>query len=84
MNGDFENAIMAQKSHIIDLIDSDKFEDAILLLDFSERLWAASSYAYKTRELRQRLQNALVEKRNHCGHWKQHEKWAKLLSQVKV
>ncbi len=83
MNDDFENALMAQKNHIIDLIDSDKFDEAIILIDFSANLWKSCSYDYKTRELKQRIRDALLKKQEVCAHWKQHEKWRKLLDSIR-
>lgn len=83
MNWQFENALMAQKDHIIGLIDSDKFEEAVILLDFSANLWKSCSYDYKTRELKERLRTALRQKQEVCAHWKQHEKWARILNSIR-
>jgi hypothetical protein len=47
-----DNALIHQKDHILNLVRDEKYEEAILLLNFSEELWATCEYAYKTREIR--------------------------------
>lgn len=83
MNGQLDNALMAQKDHIINLIDSDRFDEAIILIDFSANLWASCSYDYKTREMKERLRGALRRKQEVCAHWKQHEKWKRILDSIR-
>lgn len=77
-----EYALIRQKDHILNLIWEEKYEEAIALLKFTEELWALTSYAYKTQELRNIIKDALRVKQHVCAHWKQHEKWAKLLATV--
>jgi len=75
-------ALIRQKDHILALVRDEKFEEALALLNFSENLWDVASYSYKTREIKEIIKTALREKQHVCGHWKQHEKWAKLLATV--
>ena len=75
-------ALIRQKDHILSLVNEDKFEEAIALLNFSENLWDVASYSYKTREIREIIKTALREKQHVCAHWKTHEKLAKLLATV--
>jgi hypothetical protein len=79
---ELDNALIRQKNHILGLINDEKYGEAILLLNFSEDLWATCTYAYKTRELRDRICNELRAKQGVCAHWKQHEKWKKLAEKV--
>jgi hypothetical protein len=79
---ELDNALIRQKDHILDLVRDEKYEEAIVLLNFSEDLWATCTYAYKTREIRERIRDALRAKQHVCAHWKQHEKWAKMLATV--
>jgi len=83
MNLGLDNCLIRQKDHILTLVNEEKYEEAIVLLDFSEELWAECTYAYKTREIRERIKNALREKIHVCAHWKQHEKWKKLLDSIR-
>lgn len=85
MNMDnIDNALVRQKNHILTLINDEKYEEAMTLLDFSADLWATCSYTYKTAELRNRIKAELENKQLCCGHWKQHEKWGKMLAQVEL
>ena len=83
MNDEFENALMAQKDHIRGLVFEEKFEEALALLDFSERLWASVSYAYKTREVKELIKDTLRKKIHVCAHWKQHQKWKTLHDSIR-
>jgi ribosomal protein L22 len=79
---DLDNALVDQKNQILNLVRDGQYEEALALLDFSKGLWETCRYAYKTREIRNIIRDELTEKRNVCGHWKQHQKWAKLLEKV--
>lgn len=79
---ELDNALIRQKDAILALVNNEEYEQALTLLAFSEDLWATCSYAYKTSEIRERIRTALREKQHVCAHWKQHEKWAKLLAKV--
>jgi hypothetical protein len=77
-HSEVENALMAQKDTILALIHSEEYEQAMTLLDFSERLWAAHEYAYKTRELRIHIQDKVRQHMMDATHHKTVEKWTKL------
>jgi hypothetical protein len=74
--------LIRQKNHILQLCNDEKYEEALLLLDFSESLWKECSYAYKTREIRERIKRELSELVFQASHWKTEEKWRKLLDKV--
>ena len=82
MNQQLDFALIRQKDHILTLVRDEQYEEAITLLDFSANLWETCSYAYKTREIKEIIKDALRAKQHVCAHWKQHEKWAKLLAKV--
>lgn len=75
-----EYALIRQKDHILTLVRDEKYEEAIMLLNFSEDLWRTVNYAYKTREIRQIIKSELLTKQGCCAHWKQHEMWGKLMA----
>lgn len=77
-----ENELVRQKDHILSLINNEEYEEANLLLNFSKELWAKASYAYKWDELKQRIRAELLNKRQCCAHWKQHQKWDNLLQTI--
>lgn len=77
-----ENELMRQKDHIIGLVNDEKYEEALSLLNFSADLWARVGYDYKTREIRERIKRDIKEHLWNCSHWKTEEKWNKLLVQV--
>lgn len=79
---ELDNALIRQKNAILELVNDGQYEEALTLLAFSEDLWATCTYAYKTREIRERIREELRAKQHVCAHWKQHEKWAKLLAKV--
>jgi len=76
-------ALIRQKDHIRDLVNDGKYEEALALLDFTEEVWRLDRYDYKTREIRNDIKEALRAKKTACAHWKQHEKWAKLLDKIR-
>jgi len=78
-----DNELVRQKDHIYNLIVEERYEDALVLLDFAADLWAACNYAYKTAELKNIIRNALREKKAVCAHWKVHQKWARLLDSIR-
>ncbi len=53
--------LVRQKNRILELVNEERYEEALLLLDFSESLWKECSYAYKTREIRERIKRELGE-----------------------
>jgi hypothetical protein len=65
---DLDNALMAQKDAILDHINKDQYEAAILLLQFSKRLWYSANYAYKFREVQSRLLASITLERNSAHH----------------
>lgn len=75
-------ALIRQKDHIRGLITDEKYEEAIVLLNFTQELWSLESYAYKTAELRQMIRDSVRNKLMADIHWKQEEKWKKLLASV--
>jgi hypothetical protein len=77
-----DNLLVRQKDRILDLCNAEKYEEALTLLDFAEEMWAECSYAYKTREIRDRIRRALNENIWNAEHWKQKEKLQKLLATV--
>jgi hypothetical protein len=77
-----DNLLVGQKDRILGLCNAEKYEEALLLLDFTEEMWAACQYAYKTREIRDRIRRDLNENVWNAEHWKQKEKWQKLLVTV--
>lgn len=76
--------LIRQKNRILELVNEERYEEALLLLDFSESLWKECSYAYKTREIRERIKRELGELVFQSTHWKTEEKWRKLLDKVPV
>lgn len=79
---ELDAALIRQKDHILQLVNDEKFEEAITLLDFSANLWETCSYAYKTREIRERIRRELNERIWNATHWKQEKKWNDLLASV--
>lgn len=82
MSHEVDWSLIKQKDHILALVRDEKYEEALTLLNFSANLWEVCSYAYKTAEIREIIRTALREKQHVCAHWKQHEKWAKVLATV--
>jgi hypothetical protein len=66
---ELDNALVAQKDSIIDLIDNGAHEEAVVVLKFVKPLWAAASYSYKYNELRNRGIQATTNYDENC-HWK--------------
>lgn len=59
---ELDNALIRQKDHILNLVRDGQYEEALTLLAFSEDLWATCTYAYKTREIRERIREELRAK----------------------
>lgn len=78
-----ENALIHQKDNLIKLVNDGQYEKAIMLLNFVEELWAAVGYEYKTKEIKERIKNAIQEHLWHDNpHWKQKAKFNDLLKAV--
>jgi hypothetical protein len=77
-----ENQLIHQKNHIIDLVNDEKYEEALSLLNFSAELWESIGYAYKTAEIRDRIREAIKAHVFDSTHWKTEEKWNNLLAKV--
>ncbi|MFY4731174.1 hypothetical protein [Nitrospira sp. BLG_2] len=82
MNYNIENELVNQKNMILDLINNEKYEDALTLIYFTAELWEKCDYAYKTKELKERIRSELLNKRQCCAHWKQHQKWDNMLTAI--
>ena len=83
MNSDhLDWELIRQKNRILGLVNDEKYEEALLLLDFSEALWKDCSYAYKTREIRERISREIGEHIFQATHWKTEKKWRDLLEKV--
>ena len=74
--------LIRQKDHILGLCNDGKYEEVLSLLKFSEELWAECSYAYKTREIRDRVRRAVQEELWNATHWKTKEKYENLLKTI--
>ena len=84
---DIENELVHQKDAIRKLIGfpvtPDGVEQALVLLAFSEELWAKAGYAYKTKELREEIRRQVQDEANTPGqHWKTQAKWTDLLKKL--
>jgi len=77
-----ENELIGQKNFILELVNDEKFEEALSLLNFAAPLWERAGYDYKTREIRGRITLAIKEKLWNCIHWKSEEKWNNLLAKI--
>lgn len=78
-----ENALVRQKDFILSLINNEEYEKALSLIGFSEELWASVNYAYKTRELRQRVLDDIRIKMIECHH-KTYQKWSRIYNSIPV
>ncbi len=78
-----ENALVHQKDQLIKLVNDGDYEKAIMLLDFVKEMWLAMGYDYKTREIKERIANAIREHVWHDNpHWKQKAKLKEMLKKV--
>ena len=65
-----ENELVHQKNTILEAINEGRYEEAALLIAFSEELWRVCDYGYKTNELKQRILDSLRENINSAEHHK--------------
>jgi hypothetical protein len=78
-----ENALIHQKDTLIKLVNDGDYDKAIMLLDFVKEMWLAMGYDYKTREIRERITNAISEHLWHDNpHWKVKVKLQEMLKKV--
>ena len=74
--------LIRQKDHIRGLVFDEKYEEAILLLNFVAPLWADCSYAYKTEEIKELIRQEIRHHINEATHWKTEKKFTDLLAVV--
>lgn len=83
MNNDkIDNALIHQKDKIYKEIWEQEYETALDLLDFVRELWFACGYGYKYSELRLIIVNELRNWISIRNHWKQVEKYQRLLERA--
>jgi hypothetical protein len=77
-----DNALVAQKNHLLELINEGYYGEAIQLLMFVKELWDAVGYRYKTVELKERIKQAIDIKLQESTHYKTVAMWNSLLVEL--
>jgi len=76
------NVLIHQKDKLRRLVFNGEYEQAAYLLEFVKEFWEASRYGYKYRETREFITNSVQCHIDEADHWKEREKWVKLLERL--
>ena len=74
--------LIRQKNALLELINDDKFEEALARLEFVRELWEENSYAYKYLELKRNMKERIQQLTGESTHWKQEQKWRNMMDKV--
>lgn len=79
---DAENALIEQKNTLLRMVNGEKYEEAIVCLNFVQPFWETVGYGYKVKEVRQRIKDGIANKRDEATHHQTIMKWQRLLETV--
>ena len=79
---DVENELVRQKDSILALVNNGEYERALDRLEFAKELWVKCSYAYKYREIINRMCGEVRATWLDAVHHKTREKIGKLLDEL--
>ena len=76
------NVLIHQKDKLRQLVFDGQYEQAANLLEFVKELWKEASYDYKYNEVKNFIVNSVRQNIYCADHWKEREKWEKMLNKL--
>lgn len=79
---ELDNALVAQKNHILAIINNGDLVHALDMIAFTEPVWIAAGYGYKIREMRDRVKEQANHLMLNAKHWKIEAKYKQIYDLV--
>jgi hypothetical protein len=79
---DLDNALVHQKNHLLEMINAERFDEALALLALLEEVWVACDYAYKVREIRERVKDEVRQRYLNADRAAIRAKWHRKYKQL--
>ena len=79
-----DNLLIHQKDHILALVRDDKYEEALLLLNFVRPMWEQFDYLYKYEEIKRNMEERCREQAIEATHWKTEQKWRNIIQLIRA
>ena len=76
------NELVAQKDHILALVNDGRYQEALTLLEFARQLWTAAGYGYKTYEIRACIRAAVWDRVCNAEHAATSRKWQRVYDNI--